>query len=106
MKGLDRYLTTPPDFDDGALEFCEKLTEGFSEGFYEENMIWIDESNISQSWHENLMKRWTWTDGHDEEELKILDDLKVRHMSVKEGLKLSAKIYEKAFNIYIKPKLK
>lgn len=70
MKGLDRYLTNPPE--DGFDSYCESVIEAVSDEFYERNQDWI----VSDyKWFEKLF-----------------------HKGIES--ELAAKIIERAFKIY------
>tara|TARA_R110000868_G_scaffold150117_1_gene373063 strand:- start:781 stop:1071 length:291 start_codon:yes stop_codon:yes gene_type:complete len=55
MNGLDRYLTTPPfdAFDD----WCEKVTDCFTDTFFEANEEWIMMSESCNAWLNKLQDR-------------------------------------------------
>lgn len=48
---LDRYLTTPPEFDN---DFFEQLCEYFTEDFYEDNEEWLCNSDLFDTWLNKL----------------------------------------------------
>lgn len=53
LKGLDRYLTTEPD--DGYDQWCEAVTEAFSDEFFEANEDWILTNNgVCSLWMDEL----------------------------------------------------
>lgn len=52
-QSLDRYLTTPPN--DGFTNYCENVTEAFTENFFNENESWIlDETEQIDKWLSKL----------------------------------------------------
>lgn len=54
MKGLDRYLTTPPE--DGYSEYFERLYEHLTEEQYNEmNEALFIESETEEKWVDSLM---------------------------------------------------
>ena len=52
-QSLDRYLTTPPD--DGFTDYCEAVTESFTDTFFDANESWIlDETEQIDKWLNKL----------------------------------------------------
>ena len=55
-QSLDRYLTTPPD--DGFTDYCERVTEAFSDDFFNTNERWIlDETEQIDKWFNKLFSK-------------------------------------------------
>ena len=58
MKGLDKYLTTPPD--DTFTEYCEEICERFNDAFFEANEYWImNNDSLCSTWMESLHNKET-----------------------------------------------
>jgi len=71
---LDRYLTSEPD--NGFTDYCEAVTEAFTDEFFDKNETWIiDETEQIDKW---------------------LDKLFYKEIEPKQA----AKIIERAFNFY------
>ena len=52
-QSLDRYLTTPPD--DGFTDYCEAVTEAFTDTFFDTNESWIlDDTEQIDKWLDKL----------------------------------------------------
>jgi hypothetical protein len=48
MKGLDNYLTNPPD--DGFEDYHERVIDNFTDEFYRVNEDWIIDSDLCLKW--------------------------------------------------------
>ncbi len=44
MKGLDAYLTNPPDHSDGFDEYVDGIVNQFSDTFFTKYQAWIEEA--------------------------------------------------------------
>ena len=56
IKGLDRWLTTPPY--DGFDNWCEQVVEAFTDSFFESNEEWIMECNgLCTDWLNKLQNK-------------------------------------------------
>lgn len=52
MKGLDKWLTTPPD--DGFDNWCEDVLNYIDDEFYNQNEDWLIDSNLCNKWLNKL----------------------------------------------------
>lgn len=65
MKGLDKYLTTPPE--DGYFDaFFEDVVESLDEEFFNDNELWImdDPEGKFDSWVQKLFSKTEYAKMH------------------------------------------
>lgn len=55
MKGLDKYLTTPPD--DGLEDYMEVVVESFTDKFFDEEEDWLMDSTQMETWTMKLFNK-------------------------------------------------
>jgi hypothetical protein len=52
---LDKYLTTPPE--DNFDNWGESVTSEFTDEFFDENELWIFESELCNKWLNKLFRK-------------------------------------------------
>ena len=102
----DRFSDSPYTSANSYNDFCEALAEKFTEDFWEENEDWICNSDISMNWHNTLISKYVCINDLDEDDYRFLEKINElpKYRTRDEALTAAAKLYVRAFNIYIKNK--